>query len=117
MGRRGDHGGVGRARTCRSDGGGAPIPSLCGGMSTSAPTHSGCHPRPCESPTFWKEDTFLFRSIKRKLGFTDELFSLSSGLCYLEGWPSTHHTNNNQFSRGASNTCGRDITRVLRERR
>ena len=38
-------------------------------------------------------------------------------LRYLEGWPPTHHTNNNQFSRGASVTCGGDTIRVLRERR
>ena len=77
------------------------------------PTHSGRCPHSCESPTFRKENTFSFHSIKRKLGFTDELFSVPFGLRYLEGWPPTHHTNNNQFSRGASDTGGRDITRVL----
>ena len=33
----------------------------------SAPVHSGHCPRPRESPTFWKENTFLFCSIKRNL--------------------------------------------------
>ena len=82
-------------------------------MSMSAPVHGGRCPRPCESPTFRKEDTFSFCFIKGKLGSTDELFGVPFGLHYLEGWPPTHHTNNNQFSRGAFNTCGRDITRVL----
>ena len=78
-----------------------------------APTHVGHCPHPRESPTFWKENTFSLRSIKRKLGFTDELFSIPIELRYLEGWPSTHHTNNNQFSRGASSTCEGDTIRVL----
>ena len=66
----------------------------------SAPAYGGHCPRSCESPTFRKENTFSFHSIKRKLGFKDELFSVPFGLHYLEGWPSTHHTNNNQFGRG-----------------
>ena len=68
---------------------------LHGGTSTSAPTYSGHCPCSHESPTFWKENTFPFCSIKRKLGFTNELFSVPFGLRYLERRPSTHHTNNN----------------------
>ena len=64
-------------------------------------------------PPFGRKTLFLFCSTKRKLGFTDELFSVPSRLRYLEGWPPTHHTNNNQFSRGASVTCGGDTIRVL----
>ena len=79
----------------------------------SSPAHSSHCPHSFESPTFRKENTFSFCSIKRKLGSTDELFGVPFGLRYLEGWPPTHHTNNNQFSRGASVTYGGDAIRVL----
>ena len=88
-------------------------PAYVGGTSKSASTHSGHCSHPCESPTFRKENTFPFCSIKRKPRFADELCSIPIGLCHLEGWPSTHHTTNNQFRRGASITCGGDPIRVL----
>ena len=63
-------------------------------------------------PPFGRK-TLLFCSIKRKPGFADELCSVPIGLCHLQGWPSTHHRTNNQFSRGASITCGGDPIKVL----
>ena len=91
-------------------------PAYMGGRARVPPHTVAAIPVLVNLPPFGR-NTFLFCSIKGKLGSTDKLFSVPFGLRYLEGWPPTHHTNNNQFSRGASNTCGRDIIGVLQERR
>ena len=89
-------------------------PAYVGGLARVPPHMVAAVPVLVNLPPFRRKTLFRFVPL---LGSTHKLLGVPFGLRYLEGWPLTHHTNNIQFSRGAFNTCGRDITRVLRERR
>ena len=92
-------------------------PGYVGGRARVPPCTAAAVPVLVNLPPFRRKTLFHFVPLKENLDLQTNSVVPPFGLRYLEGWPSTHHTNDNQFSRGASITCGGDPIRVLRKRR
>ena len=88
-------------------------PTYVGGRARVPPRTVAAVPAIANLPPFGRKTLFRFVPLKENLDLQMKLCSVSFGLCHLEGWPSTHCTTNNQFSRGASITRRGDPARVL----